>query len=347
MRTVTLRPPATRNASYSILIGEESLKELPKLIGTLGHFDSVAILHDEAVAPVAENLQKRLTASCRVSIPSEERSKSLKEVARIVSELLRNGVTRQSLLLNVGGGMVTDLGGFVASVYMRGIAFLNVPTTLLGMVDASVGGKTGVNLREAKNVIGHYHHPKAVIIDIHMLESLPEEQFREGLVEVIKIAAIADAAFFETFERELPALLARDNDALCSCIADAVRLKAQIVGDDVQDEGRRLLLNFGHTVGHALEVLSNFHLSHAKAISIGMVQEMSLARTKDAPRVTALLQAIGMPTEFPENCATDDLFAIMQKDKKTLDHDERFAAPTTIGMGAVLRLTADLFHSLP
>lgn len=339
MRTLTLRPPAIRNAHYSILIGDGSIKELPKLIGTLGSFDSVTILYDEAVRNVADKLKKRLRGSYSISIPSGERSKSFKEAERIASELLKNGATRQSLLINVGGGMVTDLGGFVASMYMRGIAFINIPTTLLGLVDASVGGKTGVNLKEAKNVIGHYHHPKAVFIDINLLQSLSEEQFCEGLVEVIKIAAIADAAFFKKLECGLPDILARDKAALCSCIADAISLKAQIIGEDERDEDKRLLLNFGHTVGHALEAFSRYQLSHGKAVSIGMVREMALAKTKGAPRVISLLKKIGMPTEFPTNYAMSNLLKAMEKDKKTMNHKIRFAAPTKIGVGAVMPLS--------
>ncbi len=339
MHTLSLRPPAMRNAPCKVLLGEGSLNKLPKLIHTLGSFDSVVILYDKAVKNLATKLSNQLKASSSVSIPSGEQSKSLKEVERIVSELLKNGATRQSLLINVGGGMVTDLGGFVASMYMRGVASINVPTTLLGMVDASVGGKTGVNLEKTKNVIGHYHHPKAVIIDIEVLSSLPGEQFCEGLVEMIKIAAIADAAFFTKLENQLPDILARDKKALCSCIADAISLKAKIVRQDEKDTGKRLLLNFGHTVGHALESLSKYQLSHAKAVSIGMAKEMAFAGTKDADRVVALLRKIGMPTEFPANCAMNDLRKAMEKDKKILNHTVRFAAPSKIGVGTVMPLS--------
>lgn len=339
MRTITLHPPAIQSQPYPILIGEGSIRELPKLIRTFGHIDSIVILCDEKLKNVAEKLKKQLKASCSISIQSGEQSKSFRQVERIVAELLKNGATRQSLIINLGGGMVTDLGGFVASIYMRGIPFINVPTTLLGMVDASIGGKTGINFEAAKNIIGQYHHPKAVVIDIDMLTSLSEAQFCEGLVEVIKIAAIADAAFFEKLEDNLLKIIARDKNVLCSCISDAVRLKAQIVSEDEKDEGKRLMLNFGHTVSHALEVVSGYRLSHGEAVSIGIVKEMSLAKTKDAARVVALLQQIEMPTEFPANCAMSDLMKAMKKDKKIIRQEIRFVAPKKIGTGAIMNLS--------
>ncbi|MFA5272966.1 MAG: 3-dehydroquinate synthase [Candidatus Peribacter sp.] len=337
MKTITLQPQATKSATYPIIIEEGSLGDFSQLVDT-HDFDSVAILYDESVERIAEDLQRQLKMAYAIRISNGEQSKSLREVERIASMLLEHGIMRQSFLINVGGGMVTDLGGFIASVYMRGISFVNVPTTLLGMVDASVGGKTGVNLKAVKNVIGSFHHPKAVIIDAETLQSLPDEQFREGLVEVIKIAAMADAEFFRKLEQSISNILSGDRAALNSCIADAVRLKAKIVSTDERDANDRLLLNFGHTVGHALEALSNYQLSHGKAISIGMAQEMMLAETKDASRVIALLEKIGMPTEMPDNISMNDLLTIMEKDKKILDHKIRFAAPREIGVGVVMTL---------
>lgn len=337
METITLQPQAMKSATYPIIIGEGSLGSFSQFVD-IHDFDSVAILYDQSIGRIAEDLQRQLKMAHAIRISCGEQSKSLQEVERIAAILLEHGMTRQSLLINVGGGMVTDLGGFIASVYMRGIPFINVPTTLLGMVDASVGGKTGVNLKATKNVIGNFHHPKAVIIDVETLHSLPDEHFREGFVEVIKIAAMADAEFFGKLEQSISKILSGDTTALCSCIADAVRLKAKIVSTDERDENDRLLLNFGHTVGHALEALSNYQLSHGKAISIGMAKEMMFAGTKDAPRVIALLEKIGMPTEVPDHLTMNDLLTIMEKDKKILDRKIRFAAPREIGVGAVMIL---------
>lgn len=345
MEIIPVQIPAPNAISYPVMVGNGILRELPQIVHDLGNFDNIAILYDEAVEHIAKKLEVDLDAVCSICVSSGEHTKSLSEVERIVSALLEKCITRESLLMNVGGGVLTDLGGFVASVYMRGITFVNVPTTLLAMVDASVGGKTGVNMKNVKNVIGHYHHPKAVFADIATLATLPDQQLHEGLVEVIKIAAVADRAFFERLKQCMSQILLRNKSMLCSCITDAIRLKAQIVGQDERDAGARLLLNFGHTVGHALEALSHLRLSHGQAVSIGMACEMALVKTKDADRIVELLRMIEMPTEMPKNCSSKDLLKIMQHDKKTLDRELRFAVPTAIGIGTVMSFNRALIQS--
>jgi len=339
MNTVTINIPATQKTTYPVLIGEGTLQELPTVICDLGSFDSIALLYDEAV----QDLVERLNVKTTIPVKSGEASKTINEVERIVSALLAKGVNRQSLLISVGGGMLTDLGGFVASSYMRGIAHVNIPTTLLGMVDASVGGKTGVNIGEAKNIVGHFHHPHAVIVDTDVLKTLPKDQFCEGLVEIIKIAAIMDGAFFRELENDIEKIMSRESSSLTRCIERAIQLKAESVEEDERDTGKRLFLNFGHTVGHALEVLSNFTLSHGKAVSIGMACEMQLMATESADRVIRLLESIGMPTGLPKKYSVCDIIETMKHDKKAISSSLRYAAPKCIGEGTVRELDTNSF----
>lgn len=338
MKTITLRHPQVQATSTPIYIGEGALADIHQLIETLGTFDDFFILYDAAVEAVAKDVASHLRKAHLISVPSGEASKSLREVERITSRLLALGATRQSLILNVGGGMLTDLGGFVASIYMRGISSIHIPTTLLGMVDASIGAKTGVNLGTAKNLLGVFHHPKAVVADISLLSTLPDTQLREGLVEVIKIAAMLDADFFDYLETNIQRILTREPETLLSCIEKSVELKAQIVEEDERDTDRRLYLNFGHTIGHAVEALSDFTISHGKAVSIGMIAEMQLADAEGVDRMKHLLKEIDMPTVIPAEYKSQTLLRTMQSDKKVTNRGIRIAVPKELGKGEVIAL---------
>ncbi len=343
MKTITLHHPQAQATSTPIYIGEGILMELHQFIENFGSFDGLFILHDEAVETVAKDVASHLQNAYLISVPSGEASKSLHEVERITSRLLELGATRQSLLLNVGGGMLTDLGGFAASIYMRGIGCVHIPTTLLGMVDASIGGKTGVDLGTAKNLLGAFHHPKAVIVDINLLSTLPDTQLREGLVEVIKIAAMLDADFFEYLETNIERILAREPVVILSCIEKAVQLKVQIVEEDERDTARRLFLNFGHTIGHAVEALSDFAISHGKAVSIGMIAEMQLGDAEGVDRMKHLLEEIDMPTVIPVKYKSQALLRAMQSDKKVINRGIRIAVPREFGKGEIIALNEERF----
>ncbi|MDO8649031.1 MAG: 3-dehydroquinate synthase [Candidatus Peregrinibacteria bacterium] len=343
MKTIILHHPQAQATSTPVHIGEGMLIELHQFIEKLGNFDGFFILHDAAVKTVAKDIASHLQKAHLISVPSGEASKSLHEVERIASSLLALGATRQSLLLNVGGGMLTDLGGFVASMYMRGIGCVHIPTTLLGMVDASIGGKTGVDLGTVKNLLGAFHHPRAVIADIRLLSTLPDTQFCEGLVEVIKIAAMLDANFLEYIEKNMKKILAKESSVLLSCIEKAVSLKVQIVEEDERDQTKRLFLNFGHTIGHAVEAVSDFTISHGKAVSIGMIAEMQLADLKGVDRMKHLLEEINMPTVIPDTCKPQTLLRAMQSDKKVISRDLRIAVPREFGKGEIITLDEERF----
>lgn len=336
MKTVTFHLRPGKETSYPIFIGEKLVSQIADLFPEIRTSDSVFIFHDAAVGELAKKIQSIIPGSHLIDVPSGEKSKSFPEFERILETLSMLQANRQSLIINVGGGMLMDLGGFIASVYMRGIGHMQVPTTLLGMVDASIGGKTGIDLPQGKNAVGSYHHPKAILIDVNILDSLPQEQLREGLVEIIKIAAMSDRGFFEYLEQNIKRIFAREIPVLVSCIEQAVRLKVQLAEEDERDTGKRMFLNFGHTVGHAIEILTDFKISHGKAVSIGMIAEMQAVESAAMDQVRNLLQATGMPTEIPTSLTMEDVLKCMRHDKKVLGGVVRITAPTAIGEPVLL-----------
>ncbi|TSC57374.1 MAG: 3-dehydroquinate synthase [Candidatus Peregrinibacteria bacterium Greene0416_19] len=336
MITVTFHLRPEKEISYPILIGDKLVSQIADLFPEIKTSDSVFILHDAAVGGVAKEIQSIIPAAHLIDVASGEKSKSFSQLERILKTLSVLQANRQSLIINVGGGMLTDLGGFVASVYMRGIGHMQVPTTLLGMVDAAIGGKTGIDLPQGKNAVGSFHHPKAILIDVNILDSLPQEQLREGLVEIIKIAAMSDRGLFEYLEQNIKQILGRETPALVSCIEQAVRLKVRLAEEDERDAGKRMFLNFGHTVGHAIEILTDFRISHGKAVSIGMIAEMQSVESAAIDRVRSLLQAIDMPTEMPTNLQMEDVLKCMRHDKKVLSGVVRITVPAAIGEPVLL-----------
>lgn len=345
MRTILLTPPAGKRTATRILIGAGLRKASVSLLENLRP-DRVVVLYDESIEHVAREVQQALPGSSAIGVRSGDASKSLTEVERITTAMLQAGCTRQSVLVNVGGGMITDLGGLIAGIFMRGIACVHVPTTTLAMVDAAIGGKNGVNLGATKNMLGVIAHPAAVVIDTELLKALPAMVLAEGLVEVIKIAAIADAAFFSWLEHNIAKVIAKDLAACEECIANAVALKARIVEQDERDELVRLHLNYGHTVGHAVEANSRFALSHGKAVSIGMVAESRMTGRHGLERIEALLKHVGMPTELPKDVPSTVLWELMQHDKKNIGGQVRVAVPNRLGSADVRSITLADFTSL-
>lgn len=270
-----------------------------------------------------------------------ETSKHLATVERLAEELLRRGADRGALLVALGGGVVGDVTGFLAVSYMRGVDYVQIPTTLVAQVDSAIGGKTGVNLRGGKNLLGAFHHPRAVLADPRTLRTLPDRDFRAGLYEVAKCAVIGDARLLRFLENNLPALLARQPQALAYAIESAVRLKAAIVAEDEREAGRRRLLNFGHTFGHAFEVATGYRMRHGEAVGWGMLaatrlaKRLSLIRRKEAERIVHLVQAIGKLPPLPR-VPPARLYAHLFADKKKRGRDLRFVLLRGIGRAEVV-----------
>jgi 3-dehydroquinate synthase len=259
-----------------------------------------------------------------IVLPAGESSKTLDNVACVLDALAALGASRDAAVIALGGGVVGDLAGFAAATWMRGVDFVQLPTTLLAMVDSSVGGKTGVNLAAGKNLAGAFHQPRAVFIDTATLATLPGREYAAGLAEVVKYGAIGDAAFFERLEANAAALDARDEDALAEAIAFSCRYKAGVVARDERELGERALLNFGHTFGHALEAERGYgDLLHGEAVAIGMVlaarlsAELGRAPAADGERLARLLSRFGLPVA-PPHADADALLARMRLDKKNV-----------------------------
>ena len=313
--------------AYPLLIGPGLLRR-PTLWASAVRGRHVLVVTDRNVAahwlaPVLEALAGREVAT--EVLPPGEQEKSLARLGSLLDRLAALGASRDATVLALGGGVVGDLAGFAAACWMRGIAFVQLPTTLLAMVDSSVGGKTAVNLPAGKNLVGAFHQPAAVVADTDTLSTLPQRELAAGLAEVVKYAAIADKAFMDWLERHADALVARDPDRLAEAIETSCRHKAAIVARDETEQGERALLNFGHTFGHAIEGVAGYgNLLHGEAVAIGMVLAARLsvsldrAPAADTERLAALLARLGLPIALPAQLDPDALLAAMRLDKKAV-----------------------------
>lgn len=258
-----------------------------------------------------------------VTLPDGEAHKTIASVSHVWDALAELGATRDACVLALGGGVVGDMAGFAAACWMRGIDFMQMPTTLLAMVDSAVGGKTGVDHPAGKNLIGAFHQPRLVLADLATLDTLPSREYRAGLAEIVKIGALGDADFLAWLEAHAEALTARDDAALTHAIAFACRYKAGVVARDETEQGERALLNLGHTYAHAMETVTGYDtLLHGEAVAIGMVlaarlsARLGYATMADAERLAALLQALGLPKQPPPNIEVETLLPAMRLDKK-------------------------------
>ncbi|MEN6459028.1 MAG: 3-dehydroquinate synthase [Thermoguttaceae bacterium] len=342
--------------SYDIQIGAGNLADAGRFLAERAQATHVVLVTDDNVhrphaMRVAESLgEQDIEVEVIVVTPGEE-SKSLDVAASLWDGLLELGADRRTVVAAVGGGVVGDLAGFIAATYARGLRFFQMPTTLLAQVDSSVGGKVGINLSEAKNMLGAFHQPLGVLVDTAALATLPARQYRAGLAEVVKYGAVLDATLFEHLERNAPAIMRHDQDALIPVIARCCRLKADVVEQDERDAtGRRAVLNFGHTFGHAFETLSwrtassplagagtsGNTLLHGEAVSIGLVCAARLAERlgrvdrQFTARLQALLERFELPVAVPAFDSQAILDAMM-RDKKVEHGELQFVLPSGLG----------------
>ena len=306
----------------------------------------VLVVSNDVVAPlylqrVSAALTDRTFAT--VILPDGEAHKTLDAAARVFAALAELKASRDACIIALGGGVIGDLAGFAAACWMRGIGCVQMPTTLLAMVDSSVGGKTAVDLPQGKNLIGAFHQPRAVIADTDTLTTLPERELRAGFAEVVKYGALGDATFFAWLENHAEDLLARDAQALTESIAHCCAQKAAIVARDETEQGERALLNFGHTFGHALETASGYGtLLHGEAIAIGMClaarlsAQLDRAPGADAERLATLLRRFGLLTEIPAGIGTQNLVDIMRLDKKNLSGRLRLVLWRGVGQAEIV-----------
>ncbi len=313
-----------------------------------------------ADATVASLLPSPLPGALQLTFPSGEASKSRTEWARLTDELLSRHLGRDTVLVSFGGGVTSDLVGFVAATYLRGVPWLAVATSTLAMIDASVGGKTGVDTSAGKNLVGAFHPPLAVCCDPTLLRTLPDRPFREGLAEAVKHALITDASYGQWIEAHRDAIARRDLDALTTLIDRSVAIKAEVVMEDEHEQGRRASLNAGHTIAHALEQVSHYELPHGEAVAIGLVLEsrlgeaMGITAPGTSDRAAAWLRAVGLPVAPPPGLSREAIMTAMQGDKKNRRgavHAALFAEPGRMAVvggewtqALDLALLANLLH---
>lgn len=323
--------------SYPVIVEPGVLDELPARVAALWPGRPVAVITDDTVAAL---LGDRLASghwATTLSVPAGESSKTRARWEALTDALFRTGLTRDAAIVGLGGGMVGDLAGFVAATFARGVPILQVPTTLLAMVDSSIGGKTAVDTPLGKNLVGAFHHPAAVLSDPLVLRSLPPEHFRGGLAEMAKHGLTCDAAYWTELGTATEALQARDPEVLTPLIARSVEIKASVVMDDEREAGRRALLNAGHTVAHAVEHASAFAIPHGDAVAMGLVAEANLAEALGAAvpgladEVAAGLRRLALPTRLPVEMDATELVEAMRLDKKRAGNSIRFSLPHDLG----------------
>lgn len=342
--------------SYDIWIGKESVERFPQEVASLG-VSKVLIVTNETVAPLylqsTENLLRQtlphLSVS-RVVLPDGEQYKNIEHIQMILDASVQAHLDRQSLMVALGGGVIGDMAGFAAAIWMRGIDFVQIPTTLLAQVDSSVGGKTGVNIPAGKNLIGAFHQPRAVFINPEVLHTLPSRQVSAGIGEVIKYGFLGDENFVEYLESHMADLRALDHDTVSDVVAHCCRLKAQIVKADECEHGVRAKLNLGHTFGHAIEKLAGYGTwLHGEAVGAGTVMaaelscELGFLQRKDVECIIQLVACAGLPTRIDGICARDAL-QVMKTDKKAHDGVIRFVLLKSVGESFVSSVTDDVVY---
>ena len=333
---------------YPVLIEACLLDQVGEYVRKYLAREKCAIISDSNVAPrFASRVEKSLASAgfgaTLITIPAGEKSKTLKQAGVICDQMIAAGLDRQSFVVGLGGGVVGDISGFVAAIYHRGIPHIQIPTTLLAMVDSSIGGKTGVNTRDGKNLIGAVHHPLIVIDDLDVLKTLPKREFNQGFAEIIKHAVIADTKMFQT----LQSWQAGGAPALQRLIRRNIEIKSKIVAKDERDQtGERALLNFGHTVGHAIERAGEYRkFLHGEALSLGIVAACAISTTKaglptdQCDAIVDLLEKFKLPIKLPKNFPRQKIVEAMKFDKKFEDGKVRFVVTPRIGTAHV---TADV-----
>jgi 3-dehydroquinate synthase len=340
MKTLTVE---LGKRSYPIYIGSGVLNNLAEKLKDYKITSKCAIVSNPTVyelygEPLYNCLSEAGMNIAVVLIPDGEEYKDLFWAYYILTQLLEEGLDRGSVLFALGGGVIGDITGFVASTYMRGISYVQIPTTLLSQVDSSVGGKTGVNHPLGKNMIGTFYQPMLVWIDVQTLKSLPEREFLAGLAEVIKYGVIWDKDFFEFLRDQREAVLTQDEDILIEVIRRCCEIKAEVVSQDERESGLRAILNFGHTIGHAIETVTNYRkYLHGEAVAIGMVAEallsdkMSLLETEEAEMIKEVVASYGLPTSTGGSVEPSQMLKAMSLDKKAKGGRIRIILPQRIG----------------
>lgn len=330
---------AAEQSSYMIRIGSGMLGEVLGHVGKLCAAKRQFIVTDSNIVDAGH--LGRLLGNCDAAMyvidPPGEINKTIDTAIAIIETMEKAFYGRDSVIVALGGGTVGDIAGFAAAIYKRGVDVVQIPTTTVAQADSSVGGKTGVDSTVSKNAFGAFWQPKAVYIDVETLLTLDDRQYRAGLVESVKHALIADAGYFEMFENDMDAVLAKDLKVLEKIAYTNCSIKASVVEEDPTEKNRRRVLNYGHTIGHAVETASRFELLHGEAVAIGIIgaglieKEMGIATGEQLKRIEKVLEKLGMPVRIPESIDKDGLIEIIKRDKKAVNKWPKFVLLETIG----------------
>jgi 3-dehydroquinate synthase len=333
------------DAAYTVHVERGAIAALPALLQSAVTAHAWAVIADHTVAVlhggrVRDTLRDAGIDARLFTFPAGERHKTRAEWAVLSDAMIDAGIGRDGAVLALGGGVTTDLAGFVAATYLRGVPLVLAPSSLLAMVDAAIGGKTGVDVPGGKNLVGAFHQPRLVVVDPDLLDTLPDAVFAEGLAEAVKHAAIADVAQLDELEHDAARVLARASDAVEALVRRSVAIKAGFVSADPLEGGRRALLNFGHTIAHAIERVTDYAVPHGHAVAIGVVAEAAIGEAAGitapgtARRLATVLDALGLPTAPPDGCDADALLDAAAGDKKARAGVLRYALIARIGVPA-------------
>ena len=342
MSRILVSTPPRESLRYPVVVEPGGLDGLPALLEEAAPAARYAIVADAVVADlvgvrVRDLLEDAGLVADLVRFPAGEPHKTRESWGSVSDALVGRGVGRDGCIVALGGGVTGDLAGFVAATFMRGIPYVQVPTTLLAMVDAAVGGKTGVDTPAGKNMIGSFHQPRAVLMDPRVLATLPDDQFRSGLAETVKHGAIADASYLDWITGSADALLAQEEEALSRLITRSVEIKAEVVSEDPEEAGRRQILNFGHTLGHALEAWGGFRLPHGYAVGAGMVaaaevgETLGVSRAGTAEALRDALGALKIPARPTGTVPPPRILDLARRDKKAREQRPRYILLAHVG----------------
>ncbi|MEV7626687.1 3-dehydroquinate synthase [Actinoplanes sp. NPDC089786] len=338
MLGVTTRIPVRGDRPYDVLIGRDLAKHLPELIGGAAR---AAVLFAAPLRDHAEAVARELPSPLLIEVPNAEAGKTVEVAARCWDELGAATFTRTDVVIGVGGGAVTDLAGYVAASWLRGVRWVPVSTSLLGMVDASVGGKTGVNVAAGKNLVGAFHPPAGVLCDLDMLDTLPTDDLLAGMAEIVKAGFIADPLILDLIEADPAAAVDPRGPALRELVERAIQVKADVVGQDLRESGLREILNYGHTLGHAIEKREAYAWKHGHAVSVGLIFAAALSHLAgrlDAAthaRHRTVLESLGLPTGYAAD-AWPELLPAMRVDKKSRADTLRFVVLDGLAQPGIL-----------
>ncbi len=343
MRSVKVNLDKKCLSSYEIRIGKDILDRMMLLIAKNHKAGRYVVITDNCVNGLYG--QKFLLGlkdiglhASLIEFPAGEASKNIDTVINIAGILMESGADRETCLIALGGGVVGDIAGFVASIFMRSVPYLQIPTTLVAQVDSSIGGKTGIDLPHGKNLLGTFYQPRAVFANLNFLDTLPEKEFNNGLAEIIKYGIIDDEKMFRTLETNMKAIKSKDPKLMLSLVEGCCQIKKSIVEIDEKEQGLRRILNFGHTLGHALEAVSEYTITHGEGVALGMIaaarisEKMKYLESGETKRIESLIREAGLPVKIPKSLDGDKIIARLKMDKKKKGDIVQFVLLKKIGM---------------